>query len=593
MFIKCHILIVTSSHPHHQIINPFLKLAAKYIVCLLFPILSINICYSQSKIDSIFNNSNEIYLRIPFLSNVDIHALTKAISIDHITNGYVYAYTNEKQFNYLLSLKIEYEILTPESAINNLPMCKSLKNLYLWNSYPTYQQYDSLMHSFEINYPGICRLFDIGSSYKGRKIYFLKIADSVDVKIHRPEFMYSSSIHGNELVGYVLMLRFINYLLTNKASNPEIDSLIKNVDIWINPLANPDGAYAVNDSTVNNSTRGNSNGVDLNRNFPDPEDGQHPDGQQWQIENIHMMNFIKQHHFRLSANFHTGEEVVNYPWDTWSHIHADDNWFKWISHQYADTAIFYSNSINQYFHGFDNGISNGYDWYEINGGRQDYVTYFLHGREVTIELFNQNQPNANYIDQLWNANLHSFLNYIKVCKFGIQGTVTDSSSGKPLKAMVEVMNYDDDSSQVFSDSSSGYYQRMIYNGTYNIKFTSPGYKNKIISDVYGFKDKKTILNVELSKDSIIHFPFEIGIYPNIINFLYDSPKIIFELNKNSIINLLIFDKLGNAIYSFEIGSYTKGKHVIPIDLNELNSGIYYCHFKINDSKIVKKIVVVR
>jgi hypothetical protein len=32
------------------------------------------------------------------------------------------------------------------------------------------------------------------------------------------------------------------------------------------------------------------------------------------------------------------------------------------------------------------GVTNGYDWYRITGGRQDYVTWFLRGREVTIEV---------------------------------------------------------------------------------------------------------------------------------------------------------------------------------------------------------------
>jgi carboxypeptidase D len=32
---------------------------------------------------------------------------------------------------------------------------------------------------------------------------------------YEPEFMYTSTMHGDETVGYVLMLRLIDYLLTN------------------------------------------------------------------------------------------------------------------------------------------------------------------------------------------------------------------------------------------------------------------------------------------------------------------------------------------------------------------------------------------
>ena len=37
----------------------------------------------------------------------------------------------------------------------------------------------------------------------------------------------------------------------------------------------------------------------------------------------------------------------------------------------------------------DNGVTRGDVWYQIYGGRQDFVTYELQGREVTIELDDQ------------------------------------------------------------------------------------------------------------------------------------------------------------------------------------------------------------
>ena len=37
----------------------------------------------------------------------------------------------------------------------------------------------------------------------------------------------------------------------------------------MNPLANPDGTYRPG-NTISSPVRGNANGYDLNRNFPDP-----------------------------------------------------------------------------------------------------------------------------------------------------------------------------------------------------------------------------------------------------------------------------------------------------------------------------------
>ncbi len=103
-----------------------------------------------------------------------------------------------------------------------------------------------------------------------------------------------------------------------------------------------------------------------------------------QKENLDMIKFMREHKFILSANFHSGAEVVNYPWDSRSWFHADDDWFYSISRKYADTVHVYS--VPGYMTFLENGVTNGYDWYSINGGRQDFVTYELQGREVTIEL---------------------------------------------------------------------------------------------------------------------------------------------------------------------------------------------------------------
>jgi len=50
--------------------------------------------------------------------------------------------------------------------------------------------------------------------------------------------MYTSSMHGDELTGYVLMLRLIDSLLSTYGTNPRVTNLVNNFEIWINPLAN-------------------------------------------------------------------------------------------------------------------------------------------------------------------------------------------------------------------------------------------------------------------------------------------------------------------------------------------------------------------
>ena len=96
-----------------------------------------------------------------------------------------------------------------------------------------------------------------------------------------------------------------------------------------------------------------------------------------------MMEFLKEQRFTLSANIHSGTEVVNYPWDHTFDLHADDDWYRFISHEYADEAM----AVDpDYMFGWpDGGITNGAEWYIANGTRQDYVNYYLGGREVTLD----------------------------------------------------------------------------------------------------------------------------------------------------------------------------------------------------------------
>ena len=61
-------------------------------------------------------------------------------------------------------------------------------------------------------------------------------------------------------------------------------------------------------------TRENVNGQDLNRDFPDQFD---PPGSVYrhQTETRLIMDFSRNHTFVMSANFHGGSLVANYPWD--------------------------------------------------------------------------------------------------------------------------------------------------------------------------------------------------------------------------------------------------------------------------------------
>ncbi len=557
---------------------------------IVFIILFFNFISFSQNYEEILKKRGEIYFKFKSNDQNKIKQLSKFISIDKHekkeNSNIFFAYANLKSFKKFLKLNFDYEILPPPSYAYKSKMANSIEEVLNWDTYPSFHQYKEMMYAFQANYPSICSLDTIGTSINEREVLVVKISDNVNNKENEPEFLYTSTMHGDEVTGYVLMLRLIDYLLSNYGENEVVTYLIDNVEIWINPLSNPDGTYFGGDDNIFEAIRFNANYVDLNRNFPDPEDGEHPDNEAWQKENIDMMNFMKEHNFVLSANLHTGAEVLNYPWDTYEEEHADENWLEYICREYADTVQEYSDN---YLTDLDNGITNGYSWYSINGGRQDYVTYFLHGREVTFELSQTKFPPANYLPNYWEYNYRSLLNYIKQVTYGIKGNVTDSITNEPLLAKIEILNHDVDSSEIYTSENFGNYHRLIFQGTYNLKFSADAYNSKIIENVNVQNENFTILDVKLSLDTTLFISkiesYNLKIIPNPCK---NKLQITFNSKYNENLEIIIFDFYAREIKNLKNIFAKKGKNVIYISTADLQAGMYFFQIKSENIFIKEK-----
>jgi hypothetical protein len=464
----------------------------------VFAVLFCSILLAQHPDSRFFEKNGEVYFRFNVTDKEEINFLTTIISVDNVVGNIVYAYANENEFYEFLKYNYEYEVLTNPGDLIEAEIGSTIREILDWNVYPTYDGYVNMMYQFQANYPAICKIIDAGNSVQGRKILFAKITSNVNQREAKPQFMYTSTMHGDEATGYVLMLRLIDSLLTSYGTDTRITNLVNNVEIWINPNANPDGTYYGGNNTVTGARRYNANGYDLNRNFPDPIDGVHP---QQQVETTIFRNIQEANNFSHIANFHGGTEVVNYPWDRWvntgsnSRVHADQTWYQFISRLYADTCQFYSPSGYMTFLG---GVTNGGTWYVISGGRQDYTNYYRWGREVTIEISNTKLPAGSLLPNFWEYNKRSFLNYIEAVLYGIKGIVTDTVYN-PVKAKITVVGHDVDNSEVWSDSTTGFYLRMLAPGTYSFKFQASGHYDTTISNIsLGSYFSSTMLNVKMT-----------------------------------------------------------------------------------------------
>jgi hypothetical protein len=208
------------------------------------------------------------------------------------------------------------------------------------------------------------------------------------------------------------------------------------------------------------------------------------------------------------------------------------------------------------------------------------MIYYRHGREATIELSNVKLLNPLSLPAHWDYNYRSFLNYAEKVQYGINGTVTDSVTGLPLKAKVFISGFDTDSSEVYSDSLFGKYYRMIIAGNYNLTFSAPGYYNKTISNVHAVNDSLTIQNAQLR-------PIIVGIAENgnsagefMLNQNYPNPfnpttVISYQLTINSNVELIVYDIMGKEVTVLVGQKQNPGTYQTDFSGNAYSSGVYF------------------
>ncbi|WP_299312704.1 M14 family zinc carboxypeptidase [uncultured Aquimarina sp.] len=466
---------------------------ALWVCMILCTLLSAQQTQKERAIEYL-NLKGEVIFDIVINNPSQLQPLTQGLSIVHYdeVTGIVKLMANQIQFDQFLQKNIPFTTTEDDNIIGYRTMTSDLSvkaATFPLTAYPTYADYVSMMNDFATNNPTLCQVENIGATIEGDKaLLFVKLSDNVVSNEQEPRIMYTSSMHGDEIAGYPMMLNLIDFLLTtyNDTSHPrhaEIKQLLDNNEVWINPLANPDGTYrnSAGNTSVANATRGNANNVDLNRNYPDPDDGANPDGNSYQTETQHFMNFAASKHFVLSANFHGGIELINYPWDTYAGAHPDEDYFVHISEEYRDFCQ--QNSPNGYFDALNNGITNGYDWYEVQGGRQDYQIYYHKGREVTVELSNAKTPAANQLVNFWNYNQEALIGFLKQINYGIRGVVTDAVTNQAIDAKVTVVGKENYETWTPTELPEGDYYRPIKSGTYTLVYEAECYESKTITGV--------------------------------------------------------------------------------------------------------------
>ncbi|XP_053164464.1 inactive carboxypeptidase-like protein X2 isoform X5 [Hemicordylus capensis] len=272
-----------------------------------------------------------------------------------------------------------------------------------------YKEMRQLMKVVNEMCPNITRIYNIGKSHQGLKLYAVEITDNPgEHEVGEPEFRYMAGAHGNEVLGRELLLLLMQFMCQEYlAGNPRIIRLIEDTRIHLLPSVNPDGyekAYEVGSELGGWSLgRWTQDGIDINNNFPDlntllweSEDrkkvlrkvpNHHIPIPEWYlsenatvaVETRAVIAWMEKNAFVLGGNLQGGELVVAYPYDmvrsTWkTQEHTptpDDHVFRWLAYSYASTHRLMTDARRRVCHTEDfqkeDGTVNGASWHTVAG----------------------------------------------------------------------------------------------------------------------------------------------------------------------------------------------------------------------------------
>jgi hypothetical protein len=449
----------------------------------IFP-LFLAVLFAQSE------NNPTIYIKISNVSPNDFITLQSSdIDVENVKNkNEIYAYVTKPEYDRLTEKGYQVEVVPDRAKIyaDSLWLATRFSSNPL-DAYHTFEELTIELQELAQQYSEICLLESIGKSAQGMDLWIMKISDNVAVEEFEPEFKYISSIHGDEPIGMEMCNYLIHHLVEDYGIDPRITQIVDETEIWIMPLMNPDG-YVLRQ-------RRNYNVIDLNRNFPDRiiDPSNTPAGREPETRSV--MNFSSDHSFVLSANFHTGASVANYPYDgnaSGLSVYTacpDDSLFIELAKTYSSHNFPMWNSPY-----FSHGITNGADWYVVYGGMQDWNYVWMGCNELTIELSGNKWPNASLLPSLWDDNRESMLSFMETIHWGVRGIISDAFTGKSISATAEVIGVDH---KVHSDPDVGDYYRMLLPGTYKFRFSADDYFSQEFDSVLVRQGYITYLDLQL------------------------------------------------------------------------------------------------
>ncbi|NXR56143.1 AEBP1 protein, partial [Hippolais icterina] len=397
----------------------------------------------------------------------------------------------------------------------------------------SYKDMRQLMKVVNEECPTITRIYNIGKSSRGLKIYAMEVSDNPgEHETGEPEFRYTAGLHGNEALGRELLLLLMQFLCKEyQDGNPRVRGLVTDTRIHLIPSLNPDGYELAHEAVRGQQVEqwGRMWSAGMGGYGAVGWDGKavgcsppftahhHPglaaglqaghlrgvregDGT-WSMETRAVMAWMDKNPFVLGANLQGGEKLVSFPFDTARpspptpagaphpldyederpelQETPDHAVFRWLAISYASAHLTMTETFRGGCHAPDvtdaMGIVQGAKWHPQAGSMNDFSYLHTNCLELSIYLGCDKFPHESELQQEWENNKESLLTFMEQIHRGIKGVVTDQQ-GEPIANATIVVGGINHNVRT---ASGGDYWRILNPGEYRVSARAEGYNPSV------------------------------------------------------------------------------------------------------------------
>jgi hypothetical protein len=345
--------------------------------------------------------------------------------------------------------------------------------------YPDLDEVLARLEYAEALYPSLARAVDLTSELgmppteEGRHLYALKLSDNVASDEDEPAALVLACQHAREVVTPVIALHLIEEWLAAYGSDPAVTALLDTQELWVAPVANPDGYVHVFE--VDNLWRKNRRpfgadiGVDLNRNYPQGFDApcagdSDPASSTYkgptaasEVETATLLCFAAEQRFAKVIDLHSaGREVL------WGYACLAYPFSAFLQTEAA--AL----SLAAGYGGAERPPSSEGEHFEWGFAQLGAYAFLI---ETALEF---QPPYADAVAEA--AQLLPALRHALERPISVVGHVADACTGKALDAEVEILGALFENGETNASAGPfGRYQVFLPEGVWTLSFSRSGY----------------------------------------------------------------------------------------------------------------------